>query len=65
MQEQVFFTQAELSRRWRLSPRTLEGWRLTGMGPAFVRVGSRVIYPVDSVRRFEAAGWMLGVANRG
>jgi hypothetical protein len=27
------FNQVELSRRWRLSPRTLERWRLQGTGP--------------------------------
>lgn len=65
MDEQVFLTQRELSRRWRLSPRTLEGWRLKGVGPTYVRIGSRVIYPLEGVRKFEQAGVMLGVANHG
>lgn len=65
MQRQIFFTQSELSSRWRLSPRTLEGWRLKGIGPAFTRVGSRVIYPVESVERFEQAGLMLASTNYG
>jgi len=27
-----------------LSPRTLEKWRVLGVGPAFVKFGSRVMY---------------------
>lgn len=35
-----------------VSDRTLWGWRKTGIGPRFVRVGKRVLYPVDGLRDF-------------
>lgn len=27
-----------------VSPRTLEGWRLTGAGPSYTKAGRRVLY---------------------
>jgi len=46
--------QVELSRRWRLSPRTLERWRYQGTGPRFLKVGGRVIYRLTDIESFEA-----------
>ena len=47
--------QVELSRRWRLSPRTLERWRYQGTGPQYLKVGGRVVYRLDDIEAFEAA----------
>jgi len=33
--------QVQLSRRWSISPRTLERWRVEGTGPKFVAMGPR------------------------
>ena len=38
------FNQVELSRRWRLSPRTLEGWRQQRYRSAYLKVGGRIVY---------------------
>jgi hypothetical protein len=46
--------QVELSRRWRLSPRTLERWRYQGTGPQFLKVGGRVVYRLADIETFEA-----------
>lgn len=48
------FNQVELSRRWRLSPRTLERWRLQGTGPRYLKVGGRVVYRLEDVEAYEA-----------
>jgi hypothetical protein len=45
--------QTELSRRWGLSPRTLERWRWVGRGPAYVKLGGRVVYRLEDVECFE------------
>ena len=37
-------TQAEAAKALRLSERTLERMRLTGLGPVFVKAGRRVLY---------------------
>lgn len=46
-------TQAELARRWSISPRTLERWRWIGEGPRFLKIGGRVIYRLDEIEAFE------------
>jgi hypothetical protein len=48
--------QTELSRRWGLSPRTLERWRWAGCGPAFLKVGGSVRYRLEDVEEFEESG---------
>lgn len=53
--DRAHLTQLELADRWRLSGRTLEKWRQTRRGPRFLRVGGRVLYPIEEVERFEAA----------
>ena len=47
--------QKELAERWRMSPRTLEQWRWQGRGPLFLKLGGRVVYPVNAVEAFEGA----------
>ncbi len=37
-----------------LSPRTLEQLRLTGGGPKFLKIGSRVIYDLDLIDEYLA-----------
>jgi hypothetical protein len=58
MDDRVFLTQHELSKRWHLSPRTLEGWRLKGIGPRWVKVSSRVLYRRTDIERAEEGGEM-------
>lgn len=45
--------QKELAERWRISGRTLERWRLRGVGPQYLKLGGRCIYHVEDVERFE------------
>jgi predicted DNA-binding transcriptional regulator AlpA len=47
-----FFDQRDLSRRWRISVRTLEKWRTNRTGPRFIKVGGRVRY-----RRADVEAW--------
>jgi hypothetical protein len=46
--------QIELSRRWRISPRTLERWRWLNQGPAYLKIGGRVVYRLDDIEAYEA-----------
>jgi len=50
----VFFAQRDLAARWHMSPRTLERWRWAGKGPAFVKLGGRVVYRLEAIETFEA-----------
>ena len=47
--------QIELSRRWTISPRTLERWRWLNEGPAYMKIGGRVAYRLEDVEAYEAA----------
>lgn len=62
--------QEDLARRWRLSCRTLERWRWLGQGPRFLKIGGRVVYRIEDIEAFEAAGLrvplqVLPTAKRG
>ena len=43
----------QLAARWGLSEKTLERWRMLGTGPAFLKLGSRVLYPIDAIEAHE------------
>ena len=46
--------QIELSRRWSLSPRTLERWRWLREGPVYLKIGGRVLYRLADIEAYEA-----------
>ena len=46
--------QIDLSRRWSLSPRTLERWRWLREGPEYLKIGGRVLYRLEDIEAFEA-----------
>lgn len=50
-----FLNQTEVSRRWKMSERTLEAWRWRRKGPRFLRIGGRVRYRLEDIESFEAA----------
>jgi hypothetical protein len=47
--------QVQLSRRWSISPRTLERWRWLKAGPPYLKVGGRVVYRLEDVEQYEAS----------
>lgn len=53
MQEKICFTQKELARRWTLSHRTLERWRWDDTGPAYMKIGGRIVYRLEDVLSYE------------
>lgn len=53
MVEPAFLTGKELASRWRLNNQTLANWRHAGKGPPFIRVGARVLYPIEAIHAFE------------
>ncbi len=46
----------ELVARWKgtIARSTLAGWRTRRRGPAFIKIGAKVLYPVKAVEEFEA-----------
>ena len=51
--QDVFLSQKDVARRWSISPRTLERWRVIGHGPCFMKVGAHVLYRLCDVRAYE------------
>jgi len=49
----LHLNQVQLARRWSLSPRTLERWRWRDQGPAYLKVGGRVVYRQIGIEAFE------------
>jgi hypothetical protein len=60
MGERAYLTSKELADRWRLADQTLANWRYAGKGPPFIRVGSRVLYPIEGIHSFEklSSSWL-------
>lgn len=52
----------EAARHLALSPRTLEKWRTRGIGPAYARIGRRVVYRREDLDDFVAARTVGGAA---
>ena len=46
--------QHQLSKRWGLSPRTLERWRWLGVGPAYLKLVGSVLYRLEDIEQFES-----------
>jgi len=63
--EQVFVNQIELSRRWGISPRTLERWRWLGEGLPFVKLGGRVVYRLSDIEAYEGAQLRRSTSDQG
>jgi len=63
--EKVFLNQIELSRRWGISPRTLERWRWLGEGPAFVKLGGRVAYNMKEIESYEQSQGRTSTTDQG
>lgn len=40
----------EAAQRLRLNPQTLNRWRRKGTGPAYIRVGKKVMYPDEQIQ---------------
>ncbi len=54
--EIIHLTQYELAKRWHMSQRTLERWRWQGIGPAYLKLGARIVYRSDDIEEFERQG---------
>lgn len=52
-----------LARRWNISCRTLQRMRGANSGPAYLRIGNAVRYPLDEVVAFEARSRRDGGAD--
>ena len=56
----TYLTQSELSERWNntIKVGTLRNWRNQGKGPSFVKLGSKAVYPLVEVEKYEAENFI-------
>jgi len=52
----MHLTPRQLATRWQVSEKTLERWRQHRIGPAFLKIVGRVLYPIAGVQEVEASG---------
>ena len=46
-------TQRELAERWSKSEATIERYRSDGVGPAYLKIGGKVLYRQGDIEQFE------------
>jgi predicted site-specific integrase-resolvase len=51
--EQFYLSDKSLARRWGISFRTLQRWRWKGKGPPYIKIGGRIRYHLDNIKKFE------------
>lgn len=56
-------TTAEAANYLRIEKRTLENWRVSGRGPAFVRLGGAVRYRMAQLEKFIAQNERFSTAK--
>lgn len=59
----VHITTDELAKRWQLTTRTLQIWRLHGDGTPFLKIGSRVMYRMADVEAYEKTRLRLSTSQ--
>ena len=64
--ESELLSPKDLSERYkgRVTERTLANWRSTGQGPRFVKIGGRVMFPVDQVKEWEERRMSPAIGSR-
>ena len=48
-----YLSEKALARRLSISHRTLQRWRQEGIGPGYLKLGHRVVYPLEMVEEWE------------
>ena len=66
MPDNKFLTAQEVSERYRgeITVGTLRNWRAMRIGPAFVKVGKAVLYPVDELDAWDQENMIICRASR-
>lgn len=53
MVKKTSFSAKELASRWKMNPTSLANWRAAGKGPAFIRDGYYIRYPLHEVEKWD------------
>jgi hypothetical protein len=66
MTEAKFLTPEEVSARYRdeVTVGTLRNWRAMRTGPAYIKIGKAVLYPVDQLDAWDRRNLMICSASK-
>jgi hypothetical protein len=53
MSNHTHLTELDLASRWNVSVKTLQAWRLRGVGPRYLKLGGAVRYPPGMIEEYE------------
>ena len=67
MSDRKFLTADEVAERYRgeISVGTLRNWRSARVGPAFVKIGKAILYPIDQLDAWDDKNLVACRASRG
>ena len=67
MSDRKFLTADEVAERYRgeISVGTLRNWRSARVGPAFVKIGKAILYPIDQLNAWDDKNLVACRASRG
>ena len=65
MAEKKYLTAEEVAERGEISPGTLRNWRAMRIGPAFVKLGKSVLYPVEELDAWDKKNMVACRASPG
>lgn len=57
-------TEAQLARYWGIRENTLQKWRSAKTGPAFLKIGGKVIYTREAILKYERERTFYGSGER-
>lgn len=53
MTTEKYLTVVQLAERWHLHKKSLGNWRVKGTGPAFIKIGKKVLYSLAVIEAWE------------
>jgi predicted site-specific integrase-resolvase len=64
LKTQLRLTESELADYWGIKKSTLQKWRTNGVGPVYIKLGSKVVYPRESIIAYEKSRMYLSADQK-
>lgn len=61
--ERRVLNELELADRWGMSHKTLQRWRVMGLGPKFLKLGGKIGYRIEDVEEYELHSLRLSTSE--
>ncbi len=57
-------SELELANYWGIKTTTLQKWRSIGVGPTYIKIGGKVVYPIEAIKEYENGRMFQGSGKR-